>query len=82
MSKSVVATYANVPDANDAIEALHRAGFRSEEISLLVTDAAKKKHFAIEQGTKADEGAGIGSAIGGALGALVAGLTVATTQTG
>jgi hypothetical protein len=77
MSKSVVATYAGVRDANDAIEALHRAGFRNEEISLLVTGVAKKKHFAIEQGTKAAEGACIGSAIGGALGALVAGLTVA-----
>lgn len=77
MSKSVVATYATVRDANDAIESLHRAGFSNEEISLLVTDVAKKKHFAIDQGTKAAEGAGIGSAIGGALGALVAGLTVA-----
>jgi hypothetical protein len=77
MSKSVVATYATVHDANAAIEALHRAGFTNDELSLLVTDVAKKKHFAIEQGTKAAEGAGIGSAIGGALGALVAGLTVA-----
>ena len=77
MSKSVVATYAAVRDANDAIEARHRAGFRNEEISLLITDVAKKKHFAIEQGTKAAEGAGLGSAIGGAVGALAAGLTVA-----
>lgn len=77
MSKSIVATYATVRDANEAIEALHRAGFRNEEISLLITDVAKKKHFAIEQGTKAAEGAGIGSAIGGAVGALAAGLTVA-----
>jgi hypothetical protein len=77
MSKSVVATYASVRDANDAIEALHRAGFSTEEISLLVTDIAKKKHFAIEQGNKAAEGAGIGSAVGGAVGALAAGLTVA-----
>jgi hypothetical protein len=77
MSKSVVATYVTVHDANNAIEALHRAGFSNDEISLLVTDVAKKKHFAIEQGTKAAEGASLGSAIGGALGALVAGLTVA-----
>ncbi len=77
MSKSVVATFVTVHDANDAIEALHSAGFRNDEISLLVTDIAKKKHFAIEQGTKAAEGAGIGSAIGGAIGALAAGLTVA-----
>jgi len=77
MSKSTVATYDFVRDANEAIEALHRAGFRNEEISLLVTDMAKKKHFAIEQGTKAAEGAGIGSAIGGAVGALAGGLTVA-----
>jgi hypothetical protein len=77
MSKSVVATYVTVHDANNAIEALHRAGFSNDEISLLVTDVAKKKHFAIEQGTKAAEGASIGSAIGGAIGALAAGLTVA-----
>jgi hypothetical protein len=77
MSKSVVATYASASDANSAIEALQRAGFTNDEISLLVTDVAKKKHFAIEQGTKAAEGAGIGSAIGGAVGALAAGLTVA-----
>jgi hypothetical protein len=77
MSKSIVATYATVRDANEAIEALHRAGFRNEEISLLITDVAKKKHFAIDQHSKAAEGAGIGSAIGGAVGALAAGLTVA-----
>jgi hypothetical protein len=77
MSTSVVATYASVNDANSAIEALQYAGFTNDEISLLITDVAKKKHFAIEQGTKAAEGAGIGSAIGGAVGALAAGLTVA-----
>jgi len=77
MSKSVVATYASVIDANSALEALHQVGFTNDEISLLITDVAKKKHFAIEQGTKAAEGAGIGSAIGGAVGALAAGLTVA-----
>ena len=77
MSKSVVATYASAIDANAAIEALHRTGFSNDEISLLITDVAKKKHFAIEQGTKAAEGAGLGSVIGGAVGALAAGLTVA-----
>ena len=75
MSKTIIATFDNVPQANNAVNALFAQGFTQEEISMMVSDTTQKKHLAVETNTKAPEGAAIGSAAGGAVGALVAGLT-------
>jgi hypothetical protein len=60
-----------------AVTVLRQAGFRVEDISVLMAENAGTKEFALKKGTKAPEGAaagaGAGAAIGGTLG-LLAGL--------
>lgn len=75
MSKTSIATFDNVPQANRAVATLFANGFTQREVSMMVSDTTHKEHLAIEPSTKAPEGAAIGTAAGGALGALVAGLT-------
>jgi len=75
MSKTYIATFDNVPQANRAVAALFADGFTQREISMMVSDTTHKEHLAIEPHTKAPEGAAVGTAAGGALGAIVAGLT-------
>jgi hypothetical protein len=65
-------TYASV---ENGVQALQTAGFRTEDISVLMAENAGSKDFAHEKGTKAPEGAatgaGAGAVVGGALGVLV-----------
>jgi hypothetical protein len=73
-SKTVIATYETLPEANVAIAQLYVDGFTQDQISMIVSDTTKK-HLAFEHHTKAPEGAVGGAAIGGAVGAVAAGLT-------
>ena len=57
-------------------------GYGKDDISLLMSDEARNRHFPktaakTELGSKAAEGAGIGAAAGGGLGALLLGLAAA-----
>lgn len=79
MSNTVIATYDNVREANNAVMALFRQNFAREEISMLVSDTTQREHLAIETNTKAPEGAVTGAAVGGTIGAIVAGLTAVGT---
>ena len=59
-----------------AYNTLHERGYKKDDISLVMSDDTRKKHFSddveeTEIGTKAAEGAGKGSAIGGTVGAIV-----------
>lgn len=64
-------TYASV---ESGVQALQAAGFRNEDISVLMPENVGSKDFAHEKGTKAPEGAatgaGAGAVVGGALGVL------------
>jgi hypothetical protein len=64
-------TYASV---ESGVESLQTAGFRNEDISVLMPENVGSKDFAHEKGTKAPEGAatgaGAGAVVGGALGVL------------
>src|SRR4051794_29351210 len=68
--------------AEYAYNSLRDRGYTNEEISLIMSDDTRKKHFRepeikdTEIGTKAMEGLGKGSAIGGSIGA-VAGIIAA-----
>jgi stress response protein YsnF len=88
--KTVVAIYDSRSDARKAVEALNKAGFKSDNISLLSNDAAKEEKFApYREGTTHHdhhrehhgehhddhEGAKKGAAAGGVLGGI-AGLLV------
>jgi hypothetical protein len=56
-------------------------GYGKNDVSLLMSEETRKRHFTgterSELGTKAAEGAGVGAVAGGGLGALLAGLAAA-----
>lgn len=60
--------------AESAVDAIIKRGYTRDDISVLMSDATKSKEFAVETGTRAADGAGIGGAVGGALGATGAAL--------
>ncbi len=71
---AVYGIYSNRTEAENAVDRLVEAGFRNEDISVLLQDNVGTKDFAHHKETKAPEGttAGVltGGAIGGTLGLL------------
>ena len=65
---SVFGIYANLTQAERAVDALGRGGFSNDDLSVLAPDQQGTKDFAHEKHTKAPEGATTGMAAGGALG--------------
>lgn len=68
--------------AERAYTCLATRGYDKGDVSLLMSDEARNRHFpkttvTTELGSKAAEGAGIGAAAGGGLGALLLGLAAA-----
>jgi hypothetical protein len=67
--------------AERAYQAMHQRGYTQNDVNLVMTDEARKRHFAddrtiegrndTELGNKALEGTGVGSAIGGTVGAVI-----------
>jgi hypothetical protein len=76
---SVIGIYDDRKTVSDAVDVLHRAGYRATDISVLVSDNQGSKDFAHEKHTKAPEGATIGAAAGALVGAALAWLI--STQT-
>ncbi|HEX6162778.1 MAG TPA: CsbD family protein [Vicinamibacterales bacterium] len=79
----------NTPEsANRAYEGLtSKHGYKSEDISVMMSDDTRKKHFGdvkpgteLSGGTKAAEGLGKGAAIGGGIGAALAALFAVGTS--
>jgi uncharacterized membrane protein len=70
MTKTVVALYDHINDAENAVQDLINGGFRREDVSLVANDEA---HAQGNKGMNATvgEGAGIGAALGGLAGLLV-----------
>jgi hypothetical protein len=73
-NKSVFGIVATRPEAESLVTSLQAAGFTSSDISVLFPDKGATRDFAHKEGTKAPEGAavgtGIGALAGGALGLL------------
>ena len=71
---SVFGIYPSAQQAENAAASLVQAGFRSDDISVLVPDRNSSRELGTEKATKAPEGAatgvGAGGAIGGTLGLL------------
>jgi hypothetical protein len=63
--------------AEAAVDAIIKRGYTRDDISVLMSDATKSKEFAVETGTHAAGGAGIGGAVGGAVGAVALATLVA-----
>lgn len=69
--------------ASQAYDALSSRGYTKDDITLLMSEETRKKHFTADDseiGNKAWEGAGVGSAIGGAVGAIVGALAAIGTS--
>ena len=67
-STSVFGIYRSTTAADQGANALVAAGFRNDDISVLVPDQASTRELGTEKATKAPEGAATGAAAGGALG--------------
>jgi uncharacterized protein (TIGR02271 family) len=72
--------------AERAYEGLSQRGYTKDDINVVMSEEARKKHFSqaggasTELGNKAAEGAGIGGAVGGTIGAALAAITAAGTS--
>jgi hypothetical protein len=69
---SVIGIYPDRTTVSDAINVLHRAGYRATDISVMVSENQSSKDFAHEKRTKAPEGAATGAAAGAVAGAALA----------
>ncbi|MBV8433005.1 MAG: general stress protein [Candidatus Eremiobacteraeota bacterium] len=68
-------------DAEEAVQMLHELGYRDDEISVMMTDQTRARQFAVETGSKVEEGTAAGSIVGGTLGGIVAALTTTIAGT-
>jgi hypothetical protein len=78
---SVMGIYPDRTTVSDAINVLHKAGYRATDISVLSSDNQGSKDFAHEKRTKALEGAATGAAAGAVVGAALACLVSIQTVT-
>jgi hypothetical protein len=69
---SVMGIYPDRTTLSDAINVLHKAGYRTTDISVLSSDNQGSKDFAFEQRRKGLEGAATGAAAGAVIGAAAA----------
>ena len=65
---AVFGIYRNATQAERTVDRLLAAGFRNDDISVLLPDAKSSKDFAHEKNTKAPEGAATGVTAGGVIG--------------
>jgi hypothetical protein len=73
MSKntSVIGIYPDRATVSDAINVLHKEGYRATDISVLSSENQGSKDFGLVKRTKALEGAAAGAAVGAAFGAAL-----------
>jgi hypothetical protein len=68
---SVFAIFQNAGAAEQAVDALMRAGFAGTAISVLMADTPSSREFAHQKHTKAPEGTAAGAVAGGAIGGTI-----------
>lgn len=79
-SRWVTGSFADRESAEGAYNSLASRGYSKDDINLMMSDDTRKKHFKdddTELGSKALEGAGVGSAIGGTTGAILGAILAA-----
>ena len=83
-SRLVTGLFRDRESAENAYRSLSDRGYGKDDVNLLMSDETRKKHFAnvpdTELGSKALEGAGVGSAIGGTVGAVLAAIAAIGTS--
>ena len=80
MAKLVTGVFKTRVAAEAAVDAIIKRGYTRDDISVLMSDATKNKEFAIETGTRAADGLGIGAAVGGGVGAVLAAIAAVGTN--
>lgn len=71
-TKLVTGLFKSKVAAEAAVDALLKRGFTREDLSVLMSDETRSKHFALQSRTHAADGLGIGAVTGGAVGAVLA----------
>ena len=83
-NRMVTGMFRNRDDAEKAYNSITSRGYNKDDVNLLMSDKTRETQFAdgadTELGSKALEGAGVGSAIGGTLGAVIAGIAAIGTS--
>lgn len=79
--KNIVAVFKSRATAEQALAQLESAGLRGDQISVVMTDAARGAHFALHESSKVDEGAAAGAGIGGLAGAILGAVLSASVLT-
>ncbi len=84
-SRTVTGLFRDRDSAERVYNSLRTRGYSDEDVSLMMSDDTRKKHFSdddnkTEFDTKAWEGAGKGAAIGGAVGATLAAIAAIGTS--
>jgi uncharacterized protein YjbJ (UPF0337 family) len=77
--RSVHGLFKDRESAESAYRSLTERGYTKDDVNVLMSDEARKRHFGddddksevAEAGSKAMEGLGVGSAVGGTLGAII-----------
>ena len=78
-AKLVTGLFQSKVAAEAAVDAILKRGFSRDDISVLMSDDTRSKHFALQSRTHAADGLGIGAAAGGAVGAVIAAITAVGT---
>ncbi len=83
-SRTVTGLFRDRESAERAYDTLHSRGYGRDDVNVLMSDDTRKKYFSdgkdTELGSKALEGAGVGSAIGGTVGAVLAAIAAIGTS--
>lgn len=81
----VTGVFRDRESAERAYRAVETRGYKSNDVSLMMSDETRKRHFHKDDkdtdlGNKALEGAGVGAGVGGVLGATIVGILAAGTS--
>lgn len=82
-NRMVTGMFRTREDAEKAYGSITSRGYTKDDVNVLMSDKTRDTNFAdgdSELGSKALEGAGVGSAIGGTLGAVIAGIAAIGTS--
>ena len=69
---SVIGIYSDRTTVSDAIDVLHKAGYRAADVSVLSSDNQGTKDFGLEKHSQAPQGAATGAGVGAVVGAALA----------
>ena len=80
MSKTITALFETRAESENALCALEHAGFTKDQVTMLVSEETRARHFGIEKSTRLENGAVMGVSFGGLVSALYLSLASADTM--